>query len=149
MTSLNNLDHCMCCTESIDYREYTYTMDSFGIAMCSPCTRSYISKLPYSEPLERILYTALVNKGIRGMELQYFDGFKTVDIAILPAKLHIEVDGSHHSESKQGATDMWRSYYSLKQSDILTLRIPNSVVLEDVESVTTLIAKVVSLRQSA
>lgn len=149
MTPFNDLDHCMCCQEPIDYREYTHTRDSFGIAMCSPCTRNYISKLPTSEPLERILYTALVNKGIKGVELQYFDGCKTVDIAILSARLHIEVDGSHHDAAQQGLTDLWRSYYSLKQSDVLTLRIPNAVVLEDVESAATLITKVVSLRQSA
>jgi very-short-patch-repair endonuclease len=149
MTPFNDLDHCMCCTEPIDYREYTYTMDSFGIAMCQPCTRNYISKLPYSEPLERILYAALLNKGVKGMELQYFDGFKTVDIAIMSAKLHIEVDGPRHSEATQARSDMWRTYYSLRQSDVMTLRIPNTVVLEDVESAATLITKVVSLRLSA
>jgi very-short-patch-repair endonuclease len=149
MNFANDLDHCMCCPDPIDYREYTYTMDSYGIAMCSTCTRHYISKLPQSEPLERILYAALLNKGIKGAELQYFDGFKTVDIAILPARLHIEIDGSHHTQVNQGITDMWRSYYSLKQNGVLTLRIPNAVVLEDVESAATLIRKVVLLRQSA
>lgn len=149
MTPPNDLDHCMCCNDAIDYREYTSSLDSFGIAMCQVCTRNYKSKLEQSEPLERVLYAALVKKGIKGAELQYFDGFKTVDIAILPAKLHIEIDGSHHADANQGLTDARRSYYSLKRDDVLTLRIPNTVVLEDVESAATLINKVVALRQSA
>lgn len=149
MTPANDLDKCMCCTDPIDYREYTHSMNSFGIAMCQPCTRHYTSKLAQSEPLERVLYAALVKKGIRGAELQYFDGVKTVDIAILPARLHIEIHGSHHVHASQELTDMWRSNYSLKRSDVLTLRIPNLVVLQDVESAATLINKVVALRQSA
>ena len=149
MIPANDLDHCMCCTDPIDYREYTDTMDSFGIALCQPCTRNYISKLPQCEPLERKLYAALLNKGIKGAELQYFDGYKTVDIAIQSARLHIEVDGPHHAKENHGLSDTWRTYYSLKQSDVLTLRIPNSVVLEDIESAAALITKVVSLRQSA
>ncbi|MBL7697479.1 MAG: hypothetical protein JNK79_04955 [Chitinophagaceae bacterium] len=144
MIPANNLDNCMCCADPIDYREYVDTMDSFGIAMCQHCTRNYISKLPQSEPLERKLYAALLGKGIKGAELQYFDGFKTVDIAILSARLHIELDGPNH-----GLADKWRTNYSLTQSDVLTLRIPDSVVLEDIESAAALITKVVSLRQPA
>jgi very-short-patch-repair endonuclease len=149
MNNYNDLDHCLCCADPIDYREYTSTMDSYGIAMCASCARHYISKMTQAEPLERALYAALINKGVKGAELQYFDGVKTVDIAILPARLFIEIDGSHHILAKQDLTDMWRSFYSLKERDILTLHIPNAVVLRDVESAATIITKVVSLREPA
>lgn len=148
MNPFNDLDHCMCCVSPIHYREYTLTMDTYGIAMCSSCTRDYLLKIAKSEPLERVLYAALLHKGIRGAELQHFDGFKTVDIAILPARLHIEIDGSQHKQARQGLSDLWRLYYSLKQDDIYTMHISNAMVINNVETTADIITKVVSIRQA-
>ncbi|MCU0653568.1 MAG: hypothetical protein MUD10_04900 [Candidatus Pacebacteria bacterium] len=61
-------------------------------------------------------------------ELEKWDGFKHIDIAITSAKVNIEVDGRRHDYSqKQALADLKRSYYSFKKGYI-TLRIPNVLV---------------------
>jgi very-short-patch-repair endonuclease len=64
-------------------------------------------------------------------QLEKFDGFKHIDIAIPEAKVNIEVDGSHHNYStKQALADLKRTYHSFLKG-YLTLRIPNSLVKND------------------
>jgi hypothetical protein len=65
-------------------------------------------------------------------EMEYEDGHKTVDIAILAANLFIEVNGSQHAEnSDQLRRDLWRSHSSLKKG-FLTLPVYN-MALKDAE----------------
>ena len=116
--------------------------------MCQPCAREYISKLSTATPFEQLLHAALVNKGVRA-KLQYFDGVKTVDIAILSARLHIEVDGSHHADTTQGFADLWRTNYAMQDDDVYTLRIPNALISHDVNEAVSIITQFVSLRQPA
>jgi hypothetical protein len=53
---------------------------------------------------------------------------KTVDIAILSAKLYIEVNGIQHVEScEQLRSDLWRSYYSFN-AGFLTLPVFNKTI---------------------
>jgi very-short-patch-repair endonuclease len=62
------------------------------------------------------------------MELEYKDGHKTVDIAILSANLFIEVNGSHHANnSNQLRSDLWRIHSSLKDG-FLTLPVFNEAL---------------------
>lgn len=57
------------------------------------------------------------------------DEHKRVDLAIHKAKIVIEVDGSHHNtNSKQGISDIKRTFHDFVDKDIITLRIPNSVM---------------------
>ena len=61
-------------------------------------------------------------------ELEKWDGFKTIDIAVTDAKVNIEVDGLHHNYShNQALSDLKRTYYSFKKG-YLTLRIPNTLI---------------------
>ena len=66
-------------------------------------------------------------------ELEKWDGYKTIDIAVTEAKVNIEVDGKHHNYNHQQAlSDLKRTFYSF-QKGYLTLRIPNSLVEWSIE----------------
>ncbi|MGV3538350.1 MAG: DUF559 domain-containing protein [Rufibacter sp.] len=76
------------------------------------------------------LYFALKNRGVPA-QLEKFDGFKHIDIAIPEAKVNIEVDGGHHNyNTKQALADLKRTYFSFLKG-YLTVRIPNSLVYND------------------
>ena len=71
------------------------------------------------------LYLALKSRNFP-IVLEYFDGYKHVDIAV-PGKLYIEVNGAYHHTRAQMKTDLSRSIYSLEKN-IPTLIIPNSML---------------------
>jgi hypothetical protein len=78
------------------------------------------------------LYFALKECGVPA-ELEKYDGYKTVDIAIEEAKVHIEVDGMQHNySSRQALSDLKRTYYSFKKG-YFTLRIPNSLIRDELD----------------
>jgi very-short-patch-repair endonuclease len=104
--------------------------------------RTYLS--PSKTTLEaQALYYALKDRGIP-VELEKFDGFKTIDIAIPLAKINIEVDGIHHNaNSDQALADLKRTYYSYLEG-YFTLRIPNSLLRSNLEETTQYIAEMCS-----
>lgn len=64
-------------------------------------------------------------------QMEKFDGYKHIDIAIPEAKVNIEVDGRHHHFDKgQALTDLKRTYHSFVKG-YFTLRIPNTLVYDD------------------
>jgi len=98
--------------------------------------------LPKISPEARALHRALVDLGIPA-ELELFDGYKTVDIAVPAANIHIEVDGSqHHSSSRQALADLKRTYYSLQQG-IYTIRIPNNLVRYHLPETVDFVARII------
>jgi very-short-patch-repair endonuclease len=71
------------------------------------------------------------------VELEKFDGYKHIDIAIPEVKVDIEVDGNQHNWSRrQALADLKRTYYSFKKG-YLTLRIPNVLVRDEETAKTT------------
>ncbi len=83
---------------------------------------------------QRQLFSSLKKRHIYGV-LEYFDGHKHVDLGILPARLYIEIDEPHHiCDSLQLFRDTQRDSYSY-QDGYQTIRIPRSLVEQDVESV--------------
>jgi len=84
----------------------------------------------------------LVQLGIPA-ELELFDGYKTVDIAVPAANIHIEVDGAqHHTSSRQALADLKRTYYSLQQ-DIYTIRIPNALIRHNLPEAADFVARII------
>ncbi|MDR1182362.1 MAG: hypothetical protein LBL13_10345 [Bacteroidales bacterium] len=82
-------------------------------------------------PEQKKLYLALKARNW-DPELEHEDEYKTVDIAILAAKLYIEVNGSQHANNpNQLKSDLWRSYYSFRDG-FLTLPVFN-IALNDAE----------------
>lgn len=97
-------------------------------------------------PQTRELYEALVTKGVFA-RLEYTDGHKHVDIAILNARMFIEVDGLHHFiDSHQIIRDFKRDHFS-DGDDFATLRIPNIVLEHHLQEVVDAIVEVVNIRK--
>ncbi|WP_339712997.1 hypothetical protein [uncultured Kriegella sp.] len=80
------------------------------------------------------LKTGLSDKGWK-VAHEDKDEHKHVDLAIHKAKIVIEVDGTHHNRnSKQAISDIKRTFHDFVQKDVITLRVPNSV-LNDNETI--------------
>jgi len=90
----------------------------------------------------RLLYDALKARNIDAI-LEYNDGHKTVDIAVLDAKLFIEVDGlQHFTNPEQIMRDFKRSHYS-DGDDFRTFYVTNQIIERYLDQVADALAKVV------
>ncbi len=95
----------------------------------------------------KLLYEALQAKKIP-VVAEYPDGHKTIDIAILPARIFIEIDGLHHfTTAKQIESDFHRDHFS-DGDDFDTMRIPNTVIKHHLDEVVNAIVEVVNNRLS-
>ncbi|MEN9917876.1 MAG: hypothetical protein RL662_312 [Bacteroidota bacterium] len=124
------MNSCLECNCYIDYKVQKYSIDNFGVSLCIN-HQHWFRNMEQISTIECIrLYFALKVRGVPA-QLEKFDGFKHIDIAIPEAKVNIEVDGSHHNYStKQALADLKRTYHSFLKG-YLTLRIPNSLVKND------------------
>ncbi len=133
--------YCSSCKEAIQFDEYKYSKDNYGKILCWNCQKECKKGFPNKTPEKkdtpkptreaRKLYDALKRKGVPA-ELEKFDGYKHIDIAVVAAKINIEVDGGQHHNPKQALADLKRTYYSFKKG-YFTLRIPNSLVKESLD----------------
>lgn len=79
-------------------------------------------------------------------ELEKWDGYKHIDIAIVPAKTNIEIDGSYHNYRANAALrDLERTFYSLEKGYI-TIRIPNSLVRYKLSETVKYVDKILKVR---
>lgn len=102
---------------------------------------------PFITEQTKRLSEALEKLGIM-TRLEYDDGHKHVDIAILNAKIFIEVDGLHHfTDPNQIDADFKRNHYS-DGDDIATIHIPNIIIRDYCEEVAKAIAVVVEKRKN-
>jgi very-short-patch-repair endonuclease len=93
------------------------------------------------------LYFKLKEHGVAA-ELDKHDGYKTIDIAIEDAKVHIEIDGMYHNyNSHQTLSDLKRTYYSFKKG-YPTLRIPNSLIRNNLDETVDYIIDLLMLNKS-
>jgi hypothetical protein len=131
--------YCLECDCTIDKAVYNYSTNYFGVPLCRN-HQNWIKQLDPRKITEYALtlYFALKECGVPA-ELEKYDGFKTIDVAIEEAKVHIEVDGGQHNySSRQVLSDLQRTYYSFKKG-YFTLRIPNSLIRDDLDDTVDLI----------
>jgi very-short-patch-repair endonuclease len=96
---------------------------------------------------ERLLFNALVGRGIDA-ELGYWDGHKTVDIAILSVQLFIEVDNLRHfTDPDQIMRDLKRSHFS-DGDDFNTFYVTNQILDKYLDGVADALVEVVKRRKS-
>jgi very-short-patch-repair endonuclease len=99
-------------------------------------SESKIGQTKYS----RLLWAALKERGLDAIT-EYNDGHKHIDIAILSAKLYIEVDGVQHAENiGQAIADLKRDNYSDKEG-FRTIRISNESIHQNLNEIADEIAK--------
>lgn len=118
---------CCNCQKPITGGVHQFSIDRFEYSLCLTCQADLSERMRHTTPHTLTLYFLLRKKGIKA-QLEKDDGFKKIDIAVVNARLNIEVDGAHHNtEHHQALTDLQRTYYSFKKG-YYTLRIPNSLV---------------------
>ena len=111
--------YCNKCKKAVSEKEYEFSQTNFFKPLCRNCQPT---------PEARKLGILLKKAGWR-IEFEKFDGYKSIDIAIVEARVNIEVDGSQHNlDEKQALADLKRTFYSFKKG-FVTLRIPNSCLL--------------------
>tara|TARA_R110002049_G_scaffold181272_2_gene348568 strand:- start:193396 stop:193974 length:579 start_codon:yes stop_codon:yes gene_type:complete len=136
--------NCIECGNIISNGVYDYSFDNFGIALCMPHQKGKQKKIETKDEnvsdllratAEALrLKTGLSDKGWK-VAHEDKDEHKHVDLAIHKAKIVIEVDGTHHNRnSKQAISDIKRTFHDFVQKDVITLRVPNSV-LNDNETI--------------
>ena len=123
---------CWECSDRIDNRVFAYSFETFGLSLCRQCQDWFRNVAPITTSEAVQLYFELKRRGVPA-ELEKYDGYKTIDIAVTHARVNIEVDGIQHNfDSLQALSDLKRTYYSF-QKGYLTLRIPNSLVRHHLE----------------
>ncbi len=144
MSMYNQNPECLECEIYIDSRVDNYSLDNFGIPLCRSC-QDWVRYAEYhSTPESLSLYFELRKRKVPA-ELEKFDGNKTIDIAVVQAKVNIEVDGQQHNYNPQQAlADLKRTYHSFKKG-YFTLRIPNSLVQNHIEDTADLITDILNI----
>lgn len=118
---------CLECNQLITQGVFNFSVQQLGIPLCM-YHQGWISQMSEQSTFEAItLYFELKQRGVPA-ELEKFDGFKHIDIAIPEAKINIEVDGGHHNYSyEQAMADLKRTYHSFRKG-FYTVRIPNVLI---------------------
>lgn len=94
---------------------------------------------------EQLLYDALIKRGIMAI-LGYNDGHKTVDIAVLLARMFIEVDDiGHFTNPDQIIRDFKRHHFS-DGDDFDTFYVTNQIIEHYVDKVADALVEVVKKR---
>ncbi len=130
---------CNECNKLITDKEYVYSKNNYERALCrlhqknlnkkEHESNSYnkTSKIKNSTKEAKMLGEILNELGWK-VEYEKWDGYKHIDIAIVDAKVNLEVDGSQHNlDVNQALADLQRTFHSFRKGYV-TLRIPNCLV---------------------
>lgn len=109
-----------------------WSITHFRVSLCISCQENIGEKVLTTTRETSKLYFSLKRRGVPA-ELEKFDGYKSIDIAITDAMVNIEVDGPQHNYNPiQALADLKRSFYSFRRG-YLTIRIPNALVAYNLE----------------
>ena len=121
--------NCLECNKKLSYLDYKKSMHSLGIELCNQ-HKSRIEKLieKNETPIEAVqLYYSLKASGVNPM-LEWWDGKKSIDIAISRVKLNIEIDNEYHKLThEQAINDLEEAMHSFKDG-FTTIRIPHVLI---------------------
>ncbi|MBU2946268.1 hypothetical protein [Zobellia uliginosa] len=121
--------NCLECNKALGYIDHKHSMDTLGVELCSE-HRPRMAKLTQinQTPPEAIqLYYGLKEAGVSSM-LEWWDGTKSIDIAISRVKLNIEIDTEYHMMThEQAINDLEEAMHSFKNG-FTTIRIPHVLI---------------------
>jgi very-short-patch-repair endonuclease len=147
MKPLPTPSSCCNCLKAIDEKVKEHSLEHFEFPLCIPCQKTLRDKIESTTPQTLALYFSLREKKIPA-ELEKFDGFKTIDIAVVEARVNIEVDGAqHNTKHDQALADLKRTYWAFKKG-YYTLRIPNSLVKNHLEETAKYVADFIEVSKS-
>lgn len=121
--------NCLECNKELGYFDHRTAMDTLGIELCAVHSKRMHQLIDtHNTPKEAIqLYYGLKEAGVTGM-LEWWDGTKSIDIAISRVKLNIEVDTEYHMLThEQAINDLERAMHSFKNG-FTTIRIPHVLI---------------------
>lgn len=135
--------YCCNCKYDIDSKVFDYSMNNYNFPLCRSCQDWVRNISQNSTPEALSLYLELRKRDVPA-ELEKWDGYKHIDIAIVEAKINIEIDGMHHSfDPQQAKSDLMRTYYSFMKG-YYTLRIPNQLVRSHLDETADMITDILS-----
>ena len=122
------------------------SQEKYGFILCPDC-QTFFEKNQIT-PEARQLYKALRERNVP-VDLEVFDGYKTIDMVVKPLKLNIEVDGMHHAaDSKQALADLKRAMHSYKKG-YTTIHIPNCLIHERLDETADSLVEILFSRRDA
>ena len=120
---------CLECKKELSYIDHKNAMDAYGVELCSS-HQVRLNKviLKNNTPKEAIqLYYGLKEQNLNPM-LEWWDGKKSIDIAISRVKLNIEIDTEYHMLThEQAINDLEEAMHSFKNG-FTTIRIPHDLI---------------------
>jgi len=126
------MHYCIECDCQIPGKVFKFSKEVLGFSLCIQHQIWYKKIKSQTSEENLMLYFALKERGVPA-EIEKFDGYKHIDIAIPEARVNIEVDGRQHNiDHMQALSDLKRTYYSFLKG-FVTFRIPNSLVRENIE----------------
>jgi len=129
---------CLNCNDALTDPEIYHSVNRLGHPLCSSCQLELKAKLEQTSRETIKLYFLLKQRGIN-VELEKDENQNTIDIAIVNAKVNIEVDQPQTSYNHSKVLDdLKRRYYSFEKG-YYTLRIPNALVAYDQDDAVTFI----------
>ncbi|MCW5515401.1 hypothetical protein [Muriicola sp. Z0-33] len=120
---------CLECNNELSYIDHKNAMELFGLELCSQHTQR-MEKLMRRNgtPLEAVqLYYGLKAAGVHPM-LEWWDGNKSIDIAVSRVKLNIEIDTEYQMLThEQAINELEETMHSYKNG-FTTIRIPHILI---------------------
>lgn len=120
---------CVECHKELKFSDHYYSLKKLGIPLCTQ-HKDRMMKLKQTNgtPMEAILlYYELKTAGVSPM-LEWWDGQKSVDIAISRVKLNIEIDTEYEMLThEQAINDLEQTMHSFKNG-FTTIRIPHILI---------------------
>lgn len=120
---------CKDCGQGLDPHQYKVSKESLGVTLCERHTKLIKRVILNNDtPIEAIhLFYALKEAGLHPM-LEWWDGKKSVDIAISRVKLNIEIDQNYNMIThEQAINDLEDAMHSFKNG-FTTVRIPHLAI---------------------
>ncbi len=120
---------CLECNKKLGYGDHKNSMNALGVELCGDHQERMTNLIESNEtPREAIqLYYGLKEAGVTAM-LEWWDGNKSIDIAISRVKLNIEIDAEYHMMThEQAINDLEEAMHSFKNG-FTTIRIPHVLI---------------------
>jgi hypothetical protein len=120
---------CLECKKELGYIDHRNAMESVGVELCvQHYKRIEVLINKHDTPLEAVqLYYALKEAGVHSM-LEWWDGKKSIDIAISRVKLNIEIDSEYEKLTEHEAINNLEEAMHSFKNGFTTIRIPHIVV---------------------
>ncbi len=121
--------NCLECNRELSYVDHRNAMDTIGVELCLQHKVRILKIMEINNtPVQAVqLYYGLKQAGVNPM-LEWWDGKKSVDIAISRVKLNIEIDSEYEMLThEQAMNDLEQTMHSFKNG-FTTIRIPHILI---------------------